>query len=84
MLEAASADCLDLLSFPSEEFSEAVLKCLPPMPWVRSTRVMGFSAHNHAEPRFLQSIPDHEYETRRDMRKTRVFTIDPVRPSSRP
>ncbi|RUS22900.1 hypothetical protein BC937DRAFT_95258 [Endogone sp. FLAS-F59071] len=38
------------------EFSEAVLKCLPPIPWV---------------------IPEKEYTTRRDLRASRIFTIDP-------
>jgi len=42
-------------NFTSEEFSENVVKCLPPLPW---------------------TIPEREYEVRRDFRKQVVFTID--------
>ncbi|KAG0142885.1 hypothetical protein CROQUDRAFT_49643 [Cronartium quercuum f. sp. fusiforme G11] len=43
-------------NFSSEEFSENVVRCLPPVPW---------------------TIPDREYEVRRDFRSQTVFTIDP-------
>lgn len=46
----------DNLATATEEFSEAALKCVPPLPF---------------------TIPDREYEHRRDFRKTCVFTIDP-------
>lgn len=42
-------------NFTSEEFSENVVKCLPPVPW---------------------TIPEREYEIRRDFRNQTVFTID--------
>ncbi|PLW31542.1 hypothetical protein PCANC_17125 [Puccinia coronata f. sp. avenae] len=42
-------------NFTSEEFSENVVKCLPPLPW---------------------TIPEREYEVRRDFRNQIVFTID--------
>ncbi|WAQ84931.1 hypothetical protein PtA15_5A504 [Puccinia triticina] len=42
-------------NFTSEEFSENVVKCLPPLPW---------------------TIPEREYEVRRDFRNQVVFTID--------
>ena len=40
----------------NEDFSESVLKCLPPLPW---------------------SIPEREFEIRKDLRSQRTFTIDP-------
>ncbi|KAH9938167.1 uncharacterized protein B0H18DRAFT_965883 [Fomitopsis serialis] len=55
-IEVETSALLKDCNFPTEEFSENVLKCLPPMPW---------------------SIPDHELETRKDLRNERVFTIDP-------
>ncbi|RUS28502.1 hypothetical protein BC938DRAFT_481810 [Jimgerdemannia flammicorona] len=39
------------------EFADAVLKCLPLLPW---------------------SIPEKEYITRRDLRTSRIFSIDPA------
>lgn len=46
----------DSLAAVTEDFSDNVLKCVPPLPW---------------------TIPEREYETRRDFRDARVFTIDP-------
>ncbi|KAI8450135.1 hypothetical protein BY996DRAFT_6432564 [Phakopsora pachyrhizi] len=43
-------------NFSLEEFSENVVRCLPPSPW---------------------TIPEREYEVRRDFRSQVVFTIDP-------
>ncbi|KZO93722.1 RNB-domain-containing protein [Calocera viscosa TUFC12733] len=55
-LEVETSALLKDCNFPTEDFSDNVLKCLPPLPW---------------------TIPDREYETRRDLRSDRVFTIDP-------
>jgi protein SSD1 len=55
-IEVETSALLKDSNFPTEDFSESVLKCLPPMPW---------------------TIPDHEYEVRTDLRKERIFTIDP-------
>jgi protein SSD1 len=56
-LETETAALLKDCNFPTEEFQEATMRCLPPVPW---------------------SIPEREYEVRRDMREERVFTIDPA------
>jgi protein SSD1 len=56
-LEVETSALLKDCNFPTEDFQDATLRCLPPMPW---------------------SIPEREYEIRRDMRDARVFTIDPA------
>ncbi|KAH7343532.1 RNB-domain-containing protein [Rhizoctonia solani] len=56
-VEVETSALLKDCNFPSEEFTENVVKCLPPLPW---------------------TIPEREYETRRDFRSERVFTIDPT------
>ncbi|KIY74063.1 RNB-domain-containing protein [Cylindrobasidium torrendii FP15055 ss-10] len=55
-VEVETSALLKDCNFPTEEFTENVLKCLPPMPW---------------------SIPERELELRKDLRKERIFTIDP-------
>ncbi|KZS97962.1 RNB-domain-containing protein [Sistotremastrum niveocremeum HHB9708] len=55
-IEVETSALLKDCNFPTEDFTENVLKCLPPLPW---------------------TIPDREFEVRRDMRRDRVFTIDP-------
>ncbi|CAE6465446.1 unnamed protein product [Rhizoctonia solani] len=56
-VEVETSALLKDCNFPTEEFTENVVKCLPPLPW---------------------TIPEREYETRRDFRSERVFTIDPA------
>ena len=56
-VEVETSALLKDCNFPTEEFTDNVVKCLPPLPW---------------------SIPEREYETRRDFRNERVFTIDPA------
>ncbi|QRV72666.1 hypothetical protein RhiJN_00680 [Ceratobasidium sp. AG-Ba] len=56
-VEVETSALLKDCNFPTEEFTENVIKCLPPLPW---------------------TIPEREYETRRDFRSERVFTIDPA------
>jgi protein SSD1 len=55
-IEVETSALLKDCNFPTEEFADSVVRCLPPIPW---------------------TIPDREYEIRRDMRSERVFTIDP-------
>ncbi|EIM88459.1 RNB-domain-containing protein [Stereum hirsutum FP-91666 SS1] len=55
-IEVETSALLKDCNFPNEDFSESVMKCLPPMPW---------------------SIPEREVEVRKDLRKERIFTIDP-------
>ncbi|KAI0053558.1 RNB-domain-containing protein [Auriscalpium vulgare] len=55
-IEVETSALLKDCNFPTEDFSDSVLKCLPPMPW---------------------TIPEREYELRTDLRKERIFTIDP-------
>ncbi|KAI0938093.1 hypothetical protein AcW1_004821 [Taiwanofungus camphoratus] len=55
-IEVETSALLKDCNFPTEDFSENVVKCLPPIPW---------------------SIPEREFEVRKDMRGERVFTIDP-------
>jgi protein SSD1 len=55
-IEVETSALLKDCNFPTEEFSESVLKCLPPTPW---------------------TVPEREYEIRRDLRQERIFTIDP-------
>lgn len=56
-VEVETSALLKDCNFPTEEFAENVIKCLPPLPW---------------------TIPEREYETRRDFRSERVFTVDPL------
>jgi protein SSD1 len=56
-LETETSALLKDCNFPTEEFQEATMRCLPPVPW---------------------TIPEREYEVRRDMRDQRVFSIDPA------
>lgn len=63
-------------NFPTEDFSESVLKCLPPMPWT-SVHLTIYLVMTRADTQLPYSIPDHEYEVRTDLRKERIFTIDP-------
>jgi protein SSD1 len=55
-IEVETSALLKDCNFPTEDFTENVLKCLPPTPW---------------------TIPEREFEVRRDLRQERVFTIDP-------
>ncbi|KAF8138706.1 SSD1 protein [Boletus edulis] len=55
-IEVETSALLKDCNFPTEEFSESVLKCLPPTPW---------------------TIPEREYEIRKDLRQERIFSIDP-------
>lgn len=55
-IEVETSALLKDCNFPTEDFAEATMRCLPPVPW---------------------TIPEREYEIRRDMRSERVFTIDP-------
>ncbi|KAG8218853.1 SSD1 protein [Butyriboletus roseoflavus] len=55
-IEVETSALLKDCNFPTEEFSESVLKCLPPTPW---------------------TVPEREYEIRKDLREERIFTIDP-------
>lgn len=55
-VEVETSALLKDCNFPTEDFTENVLKCLPPLPW---------------------TIPDREYETRKDLRDMRCFSIDP-------
>ncbi|KAI0068729.1 RNB-domain-containing protein, partial [Artomyces pyxidatus] len=55
-IEVETSALLKDCNFPTEDFSDSVLKCLPPMPW---------------------TIPEREYEVRKDLRKERIFSIDP-------
>ncbi|KAG8928615.1 hypothetical protein FRC02_006667 [Tulasnella sp. 418] len=57
-VEVETSALLKDCNFPTEEFSENVIKCVPPIPW---------------------TIPEREYEVRRDLRSERIFTIDPSR-----
>jgi protein SSD1 len=55
-VEVETSALLKDCNFPTEDFTENVLKCLPPLPW---------------------TIPDREYEIRKDLRDMRCFSIDP-------
>ncbi|KAJ7228625.1 SSD1 protein [Mycena pura] len=55
-VEVETSALLKDCNFPTEDFTENVIKCLPPMPW---------------------TIPEREYEVRKDLRADRVFSIDP-------
>jgi protein SSD1 len=55
-IEVETSALLKDCNFPTEEFSDSVLKCLPPTPW---------------------TVPEREFEVRKDLREERVFTIDP-------
>ena len=56
-VEVETSALLKDCNFPTEDFTESVLKCLPPMPW---------------------TIPEREFEVRKDLRNERLFTIDPA------
>ncbi|KAI0081758.1 RNB-domain-containing protein [Panus rudis PR-1116 ss-1] len=56
-IEVETSALLKDCNFPTEDFTENVLKCLPPIPW---------------------TIPEREFEIRKDLRSERVFTIDPT------
>jgi len=55
-IEVETSALLKDCNFPTEEFSDSVLKCLPPTPW---------------------TVPEREYELRKDFRQERIFTVDP-------
>ncbi|OJT03785.1 Virulence protein SSD1 [Trametes pubescens] len=55
-IEVETSALLKDCNFPTEDFSDNVLKCLPPTPW---------------------TIPEREFDVRKDLRSERVFTIDP-------
>lgn len=55
-IEVETSALLKDCNFPTEEFSDSVLKCLPPTPW---------------------TVPEREFEVRKDLREERIFTIDP-------
>ncbi|KAH0587636.1 hypothetical protein H2248_006404 [Termitomyces sp. 'cryptogamus'] len=55
-IEVETSALLKDCNFPTEDFTENVLKCLPPLPW---------------------TIPEREFEVRKDLRSERIFTIDP-------
>ncbi|KAI9001028.1 hypothetical protein BD414DRAFT_511631 [Trametes punicea] len=55
-IEVETSALLKDCNFPTEDFSDNVLKCLPPTPW---------------------TIPEREFDVRKDLRGERVFTIDP-------
>ncbi|TFK55930.1 RNB-domain-containing protein [Heliocybe sulcata] len=55
-IEVETSALLKDCNFPTEEFADNVLKCIPPVPW---------------------TIPEREFEVRKDLRQERVFTIDP-------
>lgn len=55
-IEVETSALLKDCNFPTEDFTENVLKCLPPTPW---------------------TIPEREFESRKDLRGERIFTIDP-------
>ncbi|EJD53591.1 RNB-domain-containing protein [Auricularia subglabra TFB-10046 SS5] len=55
-VEVETSALLKDCNFPTEEFPDNALKCLPPIPW---------------------TIPEREFEVRKDLRADRLFTIDP-------
>ncbi|KAL7414362.1 hypothetical protein BDY24DRAFT_36922 [Mrakia frigida] len=55
-VEVETSALLKDCNFPTEDFTESVIKCLPPLPW---------------------TIPNREFEVRKDLRENRIFTIDP-------
>ncbi|GJJ07553.1 hypothetical protein Clacol_001755 [Clathrus columnatus] len=55
-VEVETSALLKDCNFPTEDFTENVIKCLPPVPW---------------------TIPEREFENRLDLRKERIFSIDP-------
>jgi protein SSD1 len=73
-IEVETSALLKDSNFPTEDFSESVLKCLPPMPWTLVLRPIRLICSDFL---LFFSIPDHEYEIRTDLRKERIFTIDP-------
>ncbi|KAI0660998.1 hypothetical protein C8Q70DRAFT_912537 [Cubamyces menziesii] len=55
-IEVETSALLKDCNFPTEDFTDNVMKCLPPTPW---------------------TIPEREFDVRKDLRAERVFTIDP-------
>ncbi|CAL1700717.1 unnamed protein product [Somion occarium] len=55
-IEVETSALLKDCNFPTEDFTDNVLKCLPPIPW---------------------TIPEREFEVRKDLRSERVFSVDP-------
>ncbi|KAF8486539.1 hypothetical protein JB92DRAFT_1526181 [Gautieria morchelliformis] len=55
-VEVETSALLKDCNFPTEDFTDNVIKCLPPVPW---------------------TIPEREFDGRRDLRADRVFSIDP-------
>jgi protein SSD1 len=55
-IEVETSALLKDCNFPTEEFTDNVVKCLPPIPW---------------------TIPEREFELRKDLRAERTFSIDP-------
>ncbi|EPQ59425.1 RNB-domain-containing protein [Gloeophyllum trabeum ATCC 11539] len=54
-IEVETSALLKDCNFPTEEFADNVLKCIPPIPW---------------------TVPEREFEVRKDLRQDRVFTVD--------
>nr|GAT59474.1 cell wall biogenesis protein phosphatase [Mycena chlorophos] len=55
-VEVETSALLKDCNFPTEDFTDNVIKCLPPIPW---------------------TIPEREFEIRKDLRADRIFSIDP-------
>lgn len=73
-IEVETSALLKDCNFPTEDFSDNVLKCLPPVPWTCVTPIF-VKLPNLSS--LLSSVPDREFEVRKDLRGERVFTIDP-------
>lgn len=72
-VEVETSALLKDCNFPTEDFTENVIKCLPPMPW---TWVPLWS-HTSYRTEHSFSIPEREFEIRKDLRADRIFSIDP-------
>jgi protein SSD1 len=72
-VEVETSALLKDCNFPTEEFTDVTMKCLPPLPW-RSVKVPVGSAK---VADICHSIPEREYDIRTDLREERAFTIDP-------
>jgi protein SSD1 len=72
-IEVETSALLKDCNFPTEEFNENVLKCVPPTPWRLAKCAALCSSTNNS----MHSIPEHEFESRKDLRQLRIFTIDP-------
>ncbi|THH32915.1 hypothetical protein EUX98_g1301 [Antrodiella citrinella] len=55
-IEVETSALLKDCNFPTEDFTDNVMKCLPPIPW---------------------TIPEREFDVRKDLRAERIFSIDP-------